>query len=136
VKQILDAIDAGEGLDGVVDPAMQDLFDQMSRGVRSIEVERIVFRRRRVYPIGFTGARQPSPVPYIYMTSRMVADFAVPALIQSILPSTPASTPSGTQWGWKIRADNQDVDLYDRKTEELMDFTFAAWPTGDYNVLS
>jgi len=132
VFQIKQALAGGQALTAVVPapPASQQLlYDEMARGVTSHELRRIVLRRRRTIPIGWTSPRVPTAVEQIFTTGAMVRIFGIPPGVQAILPATPGFTPSGRDWGWKVRQDDSVLVPSTRKTQEVMQWTFAAWST-------
>jgi hypothetical protein len=134
-KDINAAVADGTGLSGVSSQE-QLLFDYVSRGQTSHEVRRIVLRRRRTIPIGFTTPRTPTAVESIYTTAALVLNFDIPPAVQAILPADPGSAPSGTTWAWKVRVDSSVLIPYERKTEEVMEWTFAAWSTLTYDLVT
>jgi hypothetical protein len=140
VKDIKKALADGQQLSGTVDPGQEKLYTLYARGAEVYEVKRFVLRRRRVFPPKLASTVKLDVVEKIYTTAKLIVGWAVPALIVQQLPVDPAAadTPSDTAWGWRPRVDNSVTTLgrNANKTEEVLDFVFAAWSTLLYDIVA
>lgn len=137
-QRILDAVAKGDqalpsSFNGF--PMGQLIFRLLSRGVESYERRRTVLRLRRMVPTDWALPMVQETYDNIYLTESLQALFNIPNVIATQFPNTPNITPADTIWAWKTRAQTSDSVPAINKTEEQIEWVFAAWPFNYYNVV-
>ena len=135
IKDINQAVAAGEALTGTVDPAERSLYDFWARGGRTYLESRLVLRRSRTR-WGTADKLLPTVIPSVYSTAKLVQTFALPGDVSARLPADPATTPSGPVWAWWRRTHETSYIQDLNRDEETMEWVFAAWSTLTYTVIS
>ncbi len=135
VKQIKDAIKAGTGLSGTVDPNHQALFELFVRGAESYEVARIVLVRRLSMAMAELHQSQVLDVPVFYSTPAFVAAFDVPNALAGKLPVQPSAAPANYAWGWRERDDDEDITPIYNKVEGVRTWVFGLHSTLLYDYV-
>jgi hypothetical protein len=109
------------------------VYELYSRGAEAHEQKRIVVRRRRIIPVSFAQPATIRAVEIVYTTEQLIAAFGVPLEFQPLLPPNPPFLPSNAMWGWRERSNTTDFVGSINKTEETMEWVFAAWSTVLYD---
>ena len=129
IKQIKDALKAGTGLSGTVDPNHQALFDLYARGAETYEVARMVLVRR--LSMGLNELHQSTivEVPSVFSTPKFIEAFHVPKALGDHLPVTPSPAPSNYAWGWRERDDDENITPIYNKVESVRTWVFGLHST-------
>lgn len=138
---------------GPLDPALTgygpqqlELYNLRIRGVQASKRRRPVLVRSRTCSINFAGQVIVPPAETVYSTPALANAFAIPLAIYARLPGfpgqtgipanpNPATTPTGTAWGWIARRDTSEFVLAVNKVQETKDWVYAAWSTLLYNYM-
>jgi hypothetical protein len=134
VKEIKEALKEGEPLDASAEADQVKIYRLYARGAEAHEQKRIVVRRRRVIPVQFAEPEPVRAVEVIYTTEQLITQFGVPVAFQELLPEDPDFAPADTIWGWRERTNATDFVPSINKTEETMEWVFAAWSTVLYDL--
>jgi hypothetical protein len=120
------------------DPTLKkEMYRLYARGTEVYEVKRFVLRRRRTFSPQYAGRAVLDAVEKVYTTQKLIELFGIPQIIQMQLPQTPPTKPSESVWAWRSRVDNSTTQLGRvAKTEEVLDWVFAAWSTLLYDVVA
>lgn len=112
------------------------LFLLRNRGAQASEVRRVVLRRQRTLPFGSAARMIATAIEKIYTTSALIAAYGIPSAVSSAMPSLPATAPLNTAWSWKARRDSSVFTPQFNKWQESKDWTFAAWSTIEYILVT
>ena len=99
---------------------------KLSRGQDSFPTTRVSLTRSRTFSTAYVVVEPLTSFPPIYTTAGLISEYAVPAVIQAILPAAPANVPANQQWGW-LQTDRSTS--YTQKTnsgEERYSWAFFA----------
>jgi hypothetical protein len=99
---------------------------KLSRGQDSFPTTRVSLTRSRTFSTAYVVSEPLTSFPPIYTTAGLISEYAVPAVIQAILPAAPANVPANQQWGW-LQTDRSTS--YTQKTnsvEERYSWAFFA----------
>lgn len=112
----------------------------LAKGVTSWDGFRPVARRVREYSKTLDDnttreqVRRTSPV---YTRAKLISTFDPPANAQSEIPTDPTDipVPKGCIWGWRKRTFSYGYDTGTRKVNESVEFDFAGWSRGLYDII-
>lgn len=137
VQDIQNAVKDGKPcpLDPVDFPVANYIYFELTRGFEALELKRPVLQRARTYSLSYTQQVVVNAIETVYTTSALIRVFGVDPAVAKRLPADPPTWPVGTVWAWKLRKQNQQFIPALNKTEEIQDWTFAAWSGWAYNVM-
>ena len=107
-------------------PLAYIVWAKLSRGQDSFPTTRVSLTRSRTFSTAYVVSEPLTSFPPIYTTAGLISEYAVPAVIQAILPAAPANVPANQQWGW-LQTDRSTS--YTQKTnsvEERYSWAFFA----------
>lgn len=129
------SIDLTGGVSLTETEIINGLYDLRIRGTEHVEVTRPILRRTRYISRRYSLPTVVEAVPLLYTTPRLVAAFAIPALIAVKLPADPDTKPTNTIWSWKLRKNDSRWHSPLQKWEETMEWYFASWTAFFYNFV-
>jgi len=103
----------------------------LSQGVEYWDSTRPTLQRTRSYSLTWTGSpQQITPYQRVYTRASLIAGFAIPADVQSLIPTDPLETPpTGTIWGWRLSSASRSLtrEKNGTRVQEVLNWDFAAW---------
>ena len=126
---------AEEGVPNPIDnpayPLSTAVHRLLSQGVEYWDSTRPTLQRTRSYSLTWTGSpQQITPYQRVYTRASLIAGFAIPSDVQSLIPTDPAETPpTGTIWGWRLSSASRSLtrEKNGTRVQEVLNWDFAAW---------
>jgi len=128
-----DAAEAGETspIDNPSFPLAPAVHRLLSQGVEYWDSTRPTLQRTRSYSLTWTGSpQQITPYQRVYTRASLIASFAIPSDVQSLIPTDPLETPpTGTIWGWRLSSASRSLtrEKNGTRVQEVLNWDFAAW---------
>lgn len=117
-------------------PFSHTIYRSLARGQDYYELRRPILRRNRTVSFQYTSKAEIEMQQRVWTTAALIAEFAVPADVQSRIPSDPSvnETPYLTEWGWLLTVDTSEYSPSLRRWTETKQWVFGAFDPLWYNI--
>lgn len=115
------------------------IYKNLCRGQDAYPITVPVLSRVRTYSAALltvsktTGRMKVPDLPIAYRTATLISTYAVPVVMQTQMPDTPATVPEDAEWAWQERRHTLEVNWVGKVTE-VQDWVFGAHSTVIYTI--